>query len=125
MPSSFEVEIGGKLTGPVAAVRYVFLVAPEPCTIDNLGTVKTIAIGEGRRKSGGLTYWTEGNVREGSKGYACAAALDARGRAVGFGVYARNPLVFSAGGKGELEMGDVDIVLARLSPARALPAQRF
>ena len=99
--------------------------APSPASFEVLGTVKTIAIGEGRRKPAGLKYWTEGNVREGSLGYACAVALDARGRAVGFGVYARHPLVFSAGGKGELEMSDVDIVLAPLSPIRALRSPRF
>lgn len=125
LPPSFEVEFEGKLLGAPPAARYVVIVTPEPCTADNLGTVPTIAIGEGRRKPAGLVYWTEGNVREGSRGYVCAFALNARGRATAFGAHPRSPLLFAAGGKDDLEFEDVDIPLRPLDPPRELPPQRF
>lgn len=124
-PLSFEVELEGTVRGAVKGARYVVLVSEQPCTPDNVGTVPTIAIGEARRKPKGLLYATEGNVREGSRGHLCATVLDARGRAIGFGAYAKNPIVFGASGKDELELEDLDVTVTPLSPPRELPPNRF
>lgn len=124
--TSFEVEFEGAVKGVIkGGARYVVLVSEQPCTPDNLGTVPTIAIGEARPKPKGRLYATEGNVREGSRGHVCAVVLDDKGRAIGFGAYAKNPLTFGASGKDELELEDVDVVVAPLIPPRELPAGRF
>lgn len=124
-PTSFEVEFEGTLKSTVKGARYVVLVSEQPCTPDNLGTVPTIAIGEARKKPKGLVYATEGNVREGSRGYVCATVLDEKGRAIGFGAYGKNPIVFSASGKDELEIEDLDVSVGPLVPGRELPGGRF
>ena len=125
LPASCEVEFEGAVKGKVKGARYVVLVSEQPCTTENLGTVPTIAIGEARQKPKGRLYATEGNVREGSRGHVCAVVLDEKGRAVGFGAFAKNPIVFDARGKDELKLEDVDVTVMPVSPPRELPLGRF
>lgn len=124
---SFEVELEGLIKKPaqMRATRYVAIVTPEPCTLDNLGVVATLAIGEGRPRPTALTFWTEGNVREGTKAWICVLGLDATRNVIGFGTYPNNPLELRAHGKGELELEDLDVTLAPVSPPRSLGGREF
>jgi hypothetical protein len=124
---SFEVELEGVIRTPVQlkAVRYVAIVTPEECTLDNLASVPTLAIGEGRPRPTVRKFWTEGNVREGTRAWVCVFGLDANGAVSGFGSYPQNPLTLRGGGKNEIEIEDLDVTLSPVRPPRSLGERTF
>jgi hypothetical protein len=124
---SFEVELEGVIKTPVQmkAARYVAIVTPEACTLDNLATVETLAIGEGRPRPVVRKFWTEGNVREGTQAWICVFGLDPSGAVIGFGTSPRNPLTLRGGGKNEIEVEDLDVTLQPVAPPRSLGQRTF
>jgi hypothetical protein len=119
----FEAEFEGTLRGLRGDGRVVF-VAIEPCDPQRLESTKTVATAFLGAGSQGGSFGTEAAAREGSQFYVCAFAVDAMDRLVGFGQYRGNPLLVRAGDTSEVEIEDVDILIAPISP-RQLPAGRY
>jgi hypothetical protein len=116
----FEAEIEGTLSGARGDGHRVVFVAVEPCNPDRIESTRTVATAFLGPTTKTASFGTEAAAREGSQFYACAFALDAKERLVGFGQYPKNPISVHAGDTSEVEIDDVDIELAAVEP-RQLP----
>jgi hypothetical protein len=97
------------------AARTVVFVSPQPCESDEAAQAK---YGAAPAQVGRPTF-IEVFVPQGSKGYVCAAALDAAGKLVGLGSAEQNPL--NLAGDGEVQFRPV-VHVVKLAAPRAAPA---
>ena len=95
-PSVAEVEMNINVTTQVDAGRLVTFITTAPCDSEGAGKGK-LGLAEARL---GAPTFMEVFVPQGTRGYVCAAALDAAGNLVGLGAAEHNPLNLS--GEGEV-----------------------